>query len=112
MYVDVLWILISDAGSTPATSTRLRFEHVRKTKPASAKFDLSDEAVLQQNKSSKLRPGEPEKWKEINFIMFIFWKVRTSQESIIRDLLPTSIKELQNITTERFLTQQNTNPGK
>jgi len=26
MYVDVLWIIISDAGSTPATSTRLRFE--------------------------------------------------------------------------------------
>jgi len=26
MCVDVFWILTSDAGSTPATSTRLRFE--------------------------------------------------------------------------------------
>ena len=30
MYVDVLWIIISDAGSTPATSTRLRFELAKK----------------------------------------------------------------------------------
>jgi len=30
MYVDVLWILISDRGSTPRTSTRLRFEHSEK----------------------------------------------------------------------------------
>jgi len=26
MYVDVLWILISDRGSTPRTSTMLRFK--------------------------------------------------------------------------------------
>jgi hypothetical protein len=30
MYVDVLWILISDRGSTPRTSTRLRFERSEK----------------------------------------------------------------------------------
>ena len=66
MYVDVLWILISDRGSTPRTSTRLRFEFTclwqakRKRKPASAKsLQRRSRAKRLDDICSKLRPGEP-----------------------------------------------------
>ncbi len=64
MYVDVLWILIPDAGSTPATSTSLRFEFTKNEDCNGEILIYQDEAVLkttQQN--SKLRLGKPVKIK-------------------------------------------------
>jgi len=47
MCVDVFWILISDAGSTPATSTSLRFEWNEKWRLYRQSL-FRDEAVLFQ----------------------------------------------------------------
>ena len=58
MYVDVLWILISDAGSTPATSTRLRFE-LAKNEDYYGVAESEAESFYVGVLMPKTTPGEP-----------------------------------------------------
>lgn len=90
MCVDVHRIIISDAGSTPATSTRLRFELAKKeaehgvvpyfgTKPVSSALEHS---------RSKLRRSTT----RLCFITFIYWRVSNTLE-IIMLVVPLILKD-------------------